>query len=108
MILMVKENGEWYVDPNSLATNDTVEASEDPNATPTPTVVPRTTVTPKPDAGTTLYYNAKGGKFYHAEAECSSVDKRYLPLASFQYGQLTEDAFKSLEPCLRCNAPSRP
>ena len=33
MILMVKESGDWFVDPNSLATNDTVtETSPRPPA----------------------------------------------------------------------------
>ena len=111
MILMVKEGEDWYIDPNSLATNDVV-ATDAPGVTPSTTVswtmAPRTMATPIPDANTSLYYNASGGKYYHADPECSKVNKKYLPLASFTYSQLGDAPFSSLEPCLNCGAPSKP
>ena len=106
MILMVKEEGNWYVDPKSLATNDVV--TENPNATPTAgnmTMAPRVTVSPTPAPDSMLYYNPNGGSLYHADQNCPSVDKDYLPLSgSFPYGEL--EAHKNLEPCLQCGAPT--
>lgn len=106
MILMIKEDGNWYVDPHSLATNDVV--TENPDATPTVgnmTAAPRTTVTPTPAPDTLLYYNPDGGSYYHADANCPSVKEEYLPLpGSFPYSDLA--SHKSLFPCLQCGAPT--
>ena len=111
MIIMNKEGGEWYVDPSSLATNDT-EATPDPNARATPvsqmTMAPRMTETPVPPANTTLYYNLNGGAFYHADAYCPRIKKEFLPLeGTFAYGDLRSYNSK-LQPCLECNAPIKP
>ena len=111
MILMVKESGEWYIDPNSLATND-VEATDasaeaTTNESGTQTMAPRMTVTPVPDPSTKLYWNANGGKYYHADPECSAVNKKYLPLASFLYSELGSSPYNSLQPCLKCGAPTK-
>ena len=54
-----------------------------------------------------LYYNPKGGKSYHAEANCSSVADRYLPLTAFKYSQLEEGHFAGLSACTVCDAVSR-
>lgn len=110
MILMVKESGQWFVDPNSLATNDI--ATESPSPAPgKETVVqslqPRMTVTPIPDADTKLYYNANGGKYYHADPNCAAVNPKFLPMASFLYKELDDDPYKSLQPCLKCGAPTQ-
>jgi hypothetical protein len=109
IILMDKEDGDWYVDPNSLSTNDI-----DPTDTPAPdnldaifTLAPRQTVTPVPPDSTLLYYNANGGKYYHADPECSAVNEKYLPMASFTYGQLGDSPYNSLLPCLKCGAPTK-
>ncbi|NLI22733.1 MAG: hypothetical protein GX418_14455 [Clostridiales bacterium] len=110
MILMVKESGEWYVDPNSLATNDTVEATETPVAgkeTISQSLAPRMTVTPIPDASTKLYYNANGGSYYHLDPNCSAVNPKYLPMASFLYSELDDPPYSSLLPCLKCGAPTQ-
>ncbi len=108
MIMMVKEGGEWYVDPNSLATNDMqVEATDASGATTIglATPAPRTFVTPVPSGDTKLYYNPDGGSFYHADPECSSVKQQYLPLAgSFLYKDLSQHS--NLQPCLKCGAPT--
>ena len=109
IILMDKEDGNWYVDPNTLSTNDA-----DPTDTPLPdniaavyTEQPRTTVTPVPPDSMPLYYNADGGKYYHADPSCSSVNEKYLPMSSFTYGELNDSPYKSLRPCLVCNAPTK-
>ena len=110
MILMVREGGEWYVDPNSLATNDV--ATETPSPAPGKEVVsqslqPRMTVTPIPDPGTKLYYNASGGKYYHADPNCSAVNEKFLPMASVLYSELDNAPYSALQPCLKCGAPTQ-
>ena len=110
MILMVKESGDWFVDPLSLATNDV--ATETPSLAPGKETVlqslaPRMTVTPIPDPSTKLYYNADGGKYYHADPNCSAVNPKFLPMASFLYSELDNAPFKSLQPCLKCGAPTQ-
>ena len=110
MILMVKESGEWYVDPNSLATNDTVDettAAVAGQTTISQSLAPRMTVTPIPDPSTKLYYNATGGKYYHIDPNCSAVNPKYLPMASFLYSELDDPPYDSLEPCLKCGAPTQ-
>ena len=110
MVIMTKEGDEWYVDPNSLATNDELQSSEEnvvnnlsvADATPTP----RTTVTPAPAGDTTLYYNVNNGSFYHLDPYCSSVAEEYQPLTgTFLYSELSEYLGK-YNPCLVCNAPT--
>lgn len=115
MILMVKEGGEWYVDPKTLATNDSVQSSSssDENAVNAQAAVsvsatPRTTVTPAPPGDTVLYYNENGGSFYHLDPYCPKVDSKYLPLTgTFAYRDLKQVMNeKGLNPCLKCNAPT--
>ena len=112
MIMMVKEGEEWYVNPNSLATNDKEAAKADENVVKTQSVgtateAPRTTVTPAPPASTTLYYNI-GGNYYHMDPECPSVGRDYLPFdASFPYSDL-RSYNRDLLPCLNCNSPVDP
>lgn len=114
MVLMVKEGGEWYVDPNSLATNDEVANKEesavvnDSQSTKAEnwTIAPRQTVTPAPPASQPLYYNPDGGSMYHMDQYCPSVKEEYLPLTgSFPYADLGEHRDKT--PCLRCGAPTQ-
>lgn len=112
MIMMVKEGGEWYVNPNSLATNDEQAAATDENVVKTQSVglateAPRTTVTPPPPASTSLYYNM-GGNSYHMDPNCPSVNADNLPFdVTFSYGELKEvKNANGLVPCLRCGAPT--
>ncbi len=113
MILMVKEGGEWYVDPNSLATNDSIEDDDvvvnaEQIDTGFATEAPRMTATPVPAGTTTLYYNENGGSYYHLDQNCSSVNDEYLPLTgTFLYSDLTSYS-SSLSPCLACSAPVDP
>lgn len=102
------ENGSWYIDPDSLSSGILQVPSTptpDPNATPVPT--PEPTPTPTPGPKTKLYYNKDGGKYYHADPECYSVAKEFLPLASFTYGNLNKSPYTKLQPCPKCGAPSR-
>lgn len=106
--VVLLENDKWYVDPNSLSSGVLVpkpDPTPDPNATPTPepTNTPEPTTNPK----TKMYYNKNGGSFYHAEPECTSVGKKYLPLASFEFSKLSESPYNKLKPCSECDAPSK-
>ena len=111
MIMMVKEGEEWYVNPNSLATNDKQATTTDENVVKTQSVgtateAPRTTVTPAPPASTTLYYNM-GGNYYHMDPNCPSVNADNLPFdSSFSYSELKDmKSTTNLLPCLKCGAP---
>lgn len=111
MIMMVKEGEEWYVNPNSLATNDKQASTTDENVVKTQSVgtateAPRTTVTPPPPASTSLYFNA-GGNYYHMDPNCPSVNADNLPFDSeFSYSELKSmKQSTNLLPCLKCGAP---
>ena len=102
-VRMVNESGQWYVDPNSLVSNE-IQETPDPNATPVVTPTPE----PYVDANTVLYYNPDGGKLYHSDQNCVSLHSRYLPLkGKFTYGQINDQPDASLEPCNVCGAPLR-
>ena len=102
-VRMVVENGAWYVDPNSLKSNE-IQETPDPNATPVITPTP----TPYVDGNTKLYYNPDGGKLYHLEASCISVHSKYTPLKGvFTYSQINDGEYAKLEPCNVCGAPLR-
>ena len=104
--IVLSEDDQWFVDPDSLSSGILKEQSTptpDPNMTPTPS--PEPTPTPTPGPKTKLYYNKNGGKRYHIDPECYTVDKKYLPLASFQYKDLSKSPYNKLEPCDKCGAP---
>lgn len=103
-VLMVKENNEWYVDPQSVKTNDIIE-TPDPNITEAPSPTPTAAVY----ADTILYYNPNGGKYYHFVADCTQISPKYLPLkGTFKYSEINDDKYKDLQPCNVCGAPLRP
>ena len=55
---------------------------------------------------TVLYYNPTGGKYYHANQNCPSINSRYLPLkGSLTYEQLDDPQYAYLSPCSRCKPP---
>ncbi|MBR6705311.1 MAG: L,D-transpeptidase family protein [Clostridia bacterium] len=56
---------------------------------------------PYPSDDTVVYYNPKGGKYFHEDRNCSSVKKTYLPLARTTYGAL-EELFDNPLPCPYC------
>ena len=102
-VRMTKENGEWFVDPQSLQSNETLE-TPDPNITPTPAP----TATPAVFSNTVLYYNPNGGEYYHADQNCRNVGKKNLPLAGqFYYSELNDEPYSKLKPCNVCAAPLR-
>ena len=55
---------------------------------------------------TVLYYNPTGGKYYHANQNCPSINTRYLPLkGSLTYAELDDPQYTYLTPCSRCKPP---
>ena len=102
-VLMKKEDGIWYVDPKSLATNERESATPEAGNT-TPTQPPLTTSFP----GMTLYYNPNGGSYYHIDDHCPSAAASNLPFkGSFTWEQRYDEAYSKLTPCNRCGAPLR-
>ena len=103
-VLMVKENEQWYVDPQSLKTYENAETPDPATAaTPTPTAEPAAS------ASTVLYYNPDGGTKYHLDQNCKSTHAKYLPMKGhFTYGEINNDKYKNLSPCNVCAAPLRP
>jgi len=103
-VLMLKENGTWYVDPQSLKSNEPAES-----ATPAPNATQAPEPTAPPAAKTILYYNSDGGSYYHTQEHCPSIaEEYYKKMKSFYYGDLNNSKFKKLKPCSKCDAPSRP
>lgn len=102
-IVMVKENNEWYIDPNSLQTNEHAE-TPDPNVTPTPAPTPTAAVY----SSTLLYYNPNKGEYYHLDPNCKTVGAKYVPLqGKFTYAEINTEPFSKLKPCNVCGAPLR-
>ena len=62
---------------------------------------------PYPDDTLQLYYNPKGGKYYHSTPECSGVKKKFYPLTAFSYSELDSGIFADLEPCPNCTPVKR-
>ena len=59
-------------------------------------------------SNTILYYNPKGGEYYHLDAFCKTVNAKYAPLqGQFTYAEINSDAYKKLKPCNVCGAPLR-
>lgn len=101
-VVMKKEDDIWYVDPQSLASNEKETATETvSSANTTPTQPPLYTGTPS----TILYYNANGGSMYHLDPDCPSVGKKYKPMSQFMFTQLDQSPYNGLRPCNQCGAP---
>lgn len=103
-VIMMKEDGVWYVDPESLESN-VVEttAAATINITPEP---PPTAI--EADANTVLYYNPDGGTLYHADQNCTSAAAKYLPFkGSFLYRDINVGDYAKYQPCTDCGAPLR-
>ena len=97
-VYVQKEDGVWYVDPQSVARRTA------PAATPTPMPAPQSA-----PGDTPLYYNPDGGSKYHADPNCGAVAARYLPMTGvFFYSQLNEAFYVDLKPCAYCAAPQPP
>ena len=110
-VMMHRINEAWYVNPDSLDGVPVDEAAELAArqsyqmvaSTIAPTAVPATS-----GSGIVVYYNEKGGKYYHAERTCTAVDSQYWPLTEFSFDLINSQQFKSLIRCHRCNPPERP
>ena len=63
---------------------------------------------PEIDPHMILYYNPEGGRYYHTDPECPSVNPKYRPLTGvLHYAELDMLAFRVLERCRICGAPER-
>lgn len=101
-VIMKKEDNVWYVDPQSLASNEKETATQTvASANTTPTQPPLYTGTPT----TVLYYNANGGSMYHLDPDCRSVGAKYKPMAQFMFTELSNAPYNALRPCNQCGAP---
>ena len=99
-VMVQEDDGLWYVDPTSLATNEIPEATLVPELTP----VPAAEIT----GDTILYYNPEGGSKYHLDPNCPSVNLRFIPLqGTFLYSDVNDPQYQELKPCRICNAPER-
>ncbi len=97
---MWREDGLWYVNPDSLTTCQVFETVEEP--TPVPAEEAEVT------DDTVLYYNAEGGEYYHADPYCRVVHPNYQPLTGmFTAAQLNDEPYRDLKPCAVCGAPLR-
>lgn len=99
-VLLIKENGVWYVDPLSLKSYEK-ETPTQASVNLTPTQPPLYTGTPN----TVLYYNANGGSMYHLDGNCRLVGDQYKPLATFYFSELGNAPYNALRPCNVCGAP---
>lgn len=103
-VLMVKEDNEWYIDPESLQTYDAID-TPDPSITDTPAP----TETPAVYSDTILYYNPKNGEYYHLDPYCRIINEKYTPLeGKFTYAEINTEPYDKLKPCNVCGAPLRP
>jgi len=108
--IVLNVDGAWYVDPDSMrngvaitatATPDPALANAQLSSDPTPIPEPTTNPTLK------LYYNTKGGSFYHLVQKCESINSKYYDsMAAFLYSELGDSPYNKLKPCSSCNAPS--
>ena len=123
-IVIKDENGTWYVDPDSMRTGVEVkETASDVGAANAAAVAEdsalasqvtvsnsdTTAQTSSVNPNMTLWYNSKGGTFYHLKQKCESIGKEYYDsMKSFTYGELNDSAYAKLKPCKTCDAPARP
>ena len=71
------------------------------------TKAPATAAPATTESALILYYNADGGKYYHAIPNCPAVDESYWPLDKFYYSDLNTTKFKNLLRCPKCNPVER-
>ena len=60
----------------------------------------------KEDETVYVYYNPQGGRYYHADRLCPSVNSKYWPLSPISFDVICTHS--NLLPCVHCNAPERP
>ncbi len=101
-IMMLKEDGVWYVHPGSLKSYEAEVSTATPaTENTTPTQPPLYTGTPT----TILYYNPDGGSRYHLDPDCIDVNAKYKPMAQFYFSELDQSPYNALTACNTCGAP---
>lgn len=118
-IVVKDEDGTWYVDPDSMRTGIEVKESAsdlgesnaavmaEDSALAAQITVSNSESTQQTNV--TLWYNSKGGSFYHLEEKCQSINEKYYgDMKSFSYSELNDSPYSKLKPCKTCGAPSRP
>lgn len=111
-VLLLKVNGVWYVDPNTLGgvlIDEAAEAARQNQPLLSTTIAPTATPSPESGSGITVYYNADGGKYYHAVQNCPKVREEYWgTLTAFSFDLINSQKYKELMRCPGCNPPERP
>lgn len=118
-IVVKDEDGTWYVDPDSMRTGIEVKESAsdlgasnaavmaEDSALAAQITVSNSESTQQPNV--TLWYNSKGGSFYHLQEKCESINEKYYgDMKNFNYSELNDSPYSKLKPCKTCGAPSRP
>lgn len=101
LLLEKDADGLWYINPESLLTYKESDLRGEPD--------PEPTQAPDASGSVMLYYSPDGGRYYHADRNCKSVNPIFLPLqGSFSPEELEDEAYKDLMPCNICGAPLRP
>ena len=62
---------------------------------------------PVPGEEMTLWYNPKGGQFYHSKDHCESVQRASVVFEPFSYALLDEKPYAKLKRCEYCAPPLR-
>ena len=62
---------------------------------------------PLPAEDLQVYYNPRGGQYYHSQERCSSVSRADLIFTAFPYGDLDQEPYSKLERCEYCTPPLR-
>lgn len=97
---MRKENGQWYIVPDSIWFDVPLYA--------VPKEPGPVGISPE-EKGTTLYYNPAGGLYYHIDPNCEAVSEDSRPLqGQFRYGEIGSEPYSRLMRCNKCGAPFRP
>lgn len=55
-----------------------------------------------------LYYNPNGGRYFHTQPNCDSIDPKYWDgMASFMGDELNDAPYNALRPCQMCDADAK-
>ncbi len=60
-----------------------------------------------PSDDSLLYYNPRGGRYYHSQEHCNSVNRAGLTFRSFPYGELDQEPYADLLFCEYCTPALR-
>ena len=70
-----------------------------------PTAPQRAVVLRAEEARQVYYYNTTGGRKYHVQARCGSIDEKYYPaIREFDAEMMREPPYNTLMPCSYCGA----